>query len=137
MKNKNPGTVPQSAPEPGPTIPPSARVVIEPMMIERQGSKTVPVTRRWPQVRGGICEWCGVMDKNVPSEHQYKLCPHFREIGQLRCSYCDETKNPDDVIYHSVLNIAAHPDNPNKLIVWCNSYNCSRAHEKRFTASQT
>jgi len=137
MKEKNPGTVPQSAPEPEPTIPPSTQVVIEPMMIERQGSKTVPVTRRWPQVRGGICEWCGVMDKSIPSEHQYKLCPHFREIGQLRCSYCDETKNPDDVIYHSVLNIAAHPDNPKKLIVWCNSYTCSRAHEKRFTASQT
>lgn len=105
--------------------------------IERQGSRTVPVTRRWPQVRGGICEKCGVMDKNIRSEDQYKLCEHFREIGQLRCSYCDETKNPDDIIYHSVLNIASHPDNPDKLIVWCNSYECSRKHEKRFVVSQT
>lgn len=105
------------------------------MEIERQGSRTEPVTLRMPQVRGGICEFCGVMDKNYPSEQQYKLCPHFRGM-QLRCSYCDETKDPEDVIGHSVLNIAGHPDNPNKLIVWCDSYNCSRAHEARFKISK-
>ena len=104
--------------------------------IERKGSRTEPYTRRYPQVRGGICEFCGVMDKNVPSEQQYKLCPHFRNIGQLQCSYCPDNKEPDDVIGHSVLNIAEHPDNPNKLIVWCDSYNCSRAHETRFKVSQ-
>lgn len=128
MAEKNPGTVPESAPVPA---------VAPTPQIERQGSRTVPVTRRWPQVRGGVCEFCGVLDKNVPSEHQYKLCPHFREIGQLRCSYCDESKNPDDIIYHGVLNVAAHPDNPDKLIVWCNSYECSRKHEQRFVASKT
>src|SRR5687767_13843521 len=105
MKKENPTTVSQMAPEP---VAPKAPT------IERQGSRTVPVTRRRPQVRGGLCEYCGVIDKNVRSEDQYKLCPDFREIGQLRCSYCDETKNPDDIIYHSVLNVAAHPDNPEK-----------------------
>ena len=134
MKKENPGTVPSTAPEP--ETPVAQIVRPKSPTIERQGSRTVPVTRRWPQVRGGICEFCGVIDKNVRSEDQYKLCPHFREIGQLRCSYCDETKNPDDIIYHSVLNIAAHPDNPDKLIVWCNSYECSRKHEKRFVVSQ-
>jgi hypothetical protein len=103
--------------------------------IERQGSRTEPITARYPQVRGGICEFCGVMDRNQPSEQQYKLCPHFRNIGQLRCSYCPDTKEPDDVIGHAVLNVAGHPDNPNKLIVWCDSYNCSRAHEARFKVS--
>lgn len=127
MATENPGTVPESAPVPEPRRVP---------MIERQGARTVPVTRRLPQVRGGICEFCGVIDKNVPSEHQYKLCPHYREIGQLRCSYCDESKNPDDIVYHSVLNVAGHPDNPDKLIVWCNAYTCSQKHEKRFVASK-
>ena len=131
MKKENPGTVPSIAPEP--QVLPVRQAA---PTIERQGSRTVPVTRRWPQVRGGICEFCGVIDKNIRSEDQYKLCPHFREIGQLRCSYCDETKNPDDIIYHGVLNIAAHPDNPDKLIVWCNSYTCSQKHEKRFVVSQ-
>lgn len=127
MAKEDPGTVAESAPVPEPRKAP---------MIERQGARTVPVTRRLPQVRGGICEFCGVIDKNVPSEHQYKLCPHYREIGQLRCSYCDEAKNPDDIIYHSILNIAGHPDNPDKLIVWCNAYTCSKKHEQRFAVSK-
>lgn len=99
--------------------------------IERQGSNTEAITRRWPQVRGGICEFCGVLDSNVPSEYQYRLCPHFRGM-ELRCSYCDENKDPDQVVYHSNLNIAEHPDRPGKLVVWCDSYECSRKHLARF-----
>ena len=133
MAKENPGTVAQTAPEPET---PPVQQPVQRFTVERQGSRTVPVTRRWPQIRGGICEYCGVIDPNVRSEDQYKLCPHFRGLGQMRCSYCDESKNPDDVIYHSVLNVAAHPDNPNKLIAWCNSYECSRKHEKRFVVSQ-
>lgn len=104
--------------------------------IERQGQSSEPYTRRLPQVRGGICEYCGVIDPSVPSEHQYKLCPHYRDIGQLRCSYCDDSKNPDDVIGHSILNVAESPDDPSKLVVWCDSYECSRAHEARFKKSR-
>lgn len=101
------------------------------MQIERAGAQNVPFTRRFPQVRGGICEFCGVLDQNVPSQFQYKLCPHFRGM-QLQCSYCPAEKNPDDIVYHESLNIASHPDNPNMLVVWCGSYECSRAHENRF-----
>lgn len=50
----------------------------------------------------------------------------------MQCSYCDEAKNPVDVVLHSVLNIAEHPNNPDQLVVWCNSYECSRRHETRF-----
>lgn len=115
-----------ATPQPG-YAPPAPRQ----MRVERQGSLSEPYTRRFPEVRGGICEWCGVLDKNVPSQFQYKLCPHFRGM-QLRCSYCPENKDPDDVVYHSDLKVAEHPDNPNTLIVWCSSYECSRAHETRF-----
>lgn len=101
------------------------------MRVERQGSQSEPFTRRFPQIRGGICEFCGVMDKNVPSQYQYKICPHYRGM-QARCTYCPENKDPDEVIYHADLNVAESPDNPNVLIMWCNSYECSRAHEKRF-----
>lgn len=99
--------------------------------VERQGARSEPYTRRWPQVRGGICEYCGVIDKNVSSEHQYKLCPHYRGM-QLRCSYCDESKDPDQVVYHACLNVAESPENPNELVVWCDTYDCSRKHERRF-----
>lgn len=101
------------------------------MHVERQGSLSEAYTRRFPMVRGGICEYCGVLDGNVASQYQYKLCPHYRGM-QLRCSYCPENKDPDEVIYHANLNIAESPDNPSALVVWCDSYECSRAHEKRF-----
>jgi len=104
--------------------------------IEREGVRSEPYTRRYPQVRGGVCEYCGVLDGNIPAEYQYKLCPHFRDLGEIRCSYCDESKDPTDVIGHSILNIAEHPDNPDRLVVWCNSYECSRRHENRFKRSR-
>lgn len=126
-----PLTEQQPAPETSkPTVaytPPRARE----MNVERQGSRSEPYTRRFPQVRGGVCEFCGVLDKNVPSQFQYKLCPHYRGMS-LRCSYCPENKDPDETVYHEVLQIAEHPDKPSTLIVWCGSYDCSKAHEQRF-----
>lgn len=104
------------------------------MQVERQGDLSSAYSRRFPEVRGGLCEYCGVIDGNYPSEYQYKLCEHYRGM-QLRCTYCPATKDPDDIINHSVLKIAEHPENPNKLVVWCDSYECSQAHEKRFKRS--
>lgn len=101
------------------------------LRVERAGDISSPVVARYPQVRAGVCEFCGIMDPNQPGDKQYKLCPHYR--GQaLRCSYCPESKDPDDVVAHSVLNIAGSPTDPNALVVWCDSFNCSRAHEQRF-----
>lgn len=104
------------------------------MQVERQGDVSASYSRRFPEVRGGICEYCGVIDGNYPSEYQYKLCNHYRGM-QLRCTYCPATKDPDDVINHSVLKVAEHPENPNKLVVWCDSYECSKAHIERFRKS--
>ena len=101
------------------------------MQVERQGETSSPYSRRFPEVRGGVCEYCGVIDGNYPSEYQYKLCNHYRGM-QLRCTYCPAGKNPDEVIGHSTLMIAEHPDNPRKLVVWCNSFECSRKHLERF-----
>lgn len=122
MKNEKTGTEPHIAP---------ATAAPRQLRIERQGQLSVPYTAYYPQVRGGLCEFCGVIDPNVPSEHQYKLCPHYRGM-QLHCSYCEATKDPDQVIYHSVLNVHGHPNDPNSLVVVCNSYDCSKAHIERF-----
>lgn len=104
--------------------------------IERQGSFTVPYTRRLPEIRGGLCEFCGVIDPNFPSQFQYQLCPHFRGMGEMRCSYCDEMKNPTDVVLKSILNIHEHPNDPNKLVVVCDSFTCSDKHIKRFQVNR-
>lgn len=99
--------------------------------LERQGDVSAPYSRRYPQVRGGVCEFCGIVDAQQPSQYQYKLCPHYRGM-QLRCTYCPQSKDSDDVIYHADMNVAEHPDNPDKLVVWCNSYECSKKHLERF-----
>lgn len=104
------------------------------MQVERRGDLSSGYSRRFPEVRGGICEYCGVIDQNYPSEMQYKMCEHYRGM-QLRCVYCPAEKNVDEVINHSVLKIAEHPDNPNKLVVWCDSFDCSKKHLERFKIS--
>ena len=101
------------------------------MDIERVGGLASGMTIVFPEVRGGICEFCGVIDGNYPSHYQYKLCPHYRG-KQLQCSYCPGSKDVDDVINHSVLRVMQHPDHPRKLIVHCNSYECLRKHEQRW-----
>lgn len=99
--------------------------------VERQGDRAEPYVHYHPMVRGGICEWCGVMDKNVESKDQYKLCPHYRGM-LLRCSYCPDDKNPDDIARRSVLQVMDSPTEPGTLIVVCDSYDCSKRHIERF-----
>lgn len=130
MNKQTQGTEPFNAPEV--QAPVVAHYAPRPKTLERTGQRSEPYTHRMPQIRGGICEWCGVIDPNVPSQFQYSICPHFRGIGEMRCSYCDEAKDPTDVVIHAVLNVAEHPNNPDQLVVWCNSYECSRKHEARF-----
>ena len=129
------GTEPQIAPvtEPTPVVV-QAPAPVRQKRIERQGELTVPYVHQMPEVRGGTCEWCGVMDNTMPAEFQYKLCPHYRGM-QLRCSYCDENKNPDEVIGHTKLNVYEHPDDPDKLVVVCNSYDCTKKHRARFSTN--
>lgn len=99
--------------------------------VERQGSHSEALAHKWPQIRGGTCEYCGVLDGNYPAQYQYKLCPHYRGM-EARCTYCPESKDPDDVVYHETLNVMEPLDNPGTLIMWCGSFNCSQAHTKRF-----
>ncbi len=106
------------------------------MQVERVGNLTSGLTTEWPKVRGGVCEHCGVLDSNVPSQFQYKLCQHYR--GQeLACSYCPVTKNVDDVNYHATLRVLSHPDKPNTLIVHCDSYECLKKHEDKWKRSNS
>lgn len=130
MEPQAPATEREIAREPvAPAQPPYAMPYN--MEVERVGGLSSGVTVVFPQVRGGICDWCGVLDPNTPSQFQYKLCPHYRG-KQLACSYCPSTKDVDDVIYHSNMRVLQHPDNPRKLIVHCDSYECKKKHEERW-----
>lgn len=93
------------------------------------------MVHHYPRVIGGICEWCGVKDRNQPSEVQYTLCDHFKTIGQLQCSYCPDTANPVEVVAHANLLITDHPTNPNEMVVCCDSFTCTQKHQERFKIS--
>lgn len=101
--------------------------------IERRGSQTAPTSRRYPNVRGGTCEFCGLMDKDVEAIDQYKLCEHYRG-KQLECSYCPPGK-ADEVTRRSVLKIYDHP-NGQELVVVCDSYDCESKHQNRFLVNR-
>lgn len=100
--------------------------------IERQGGVGSPRSERLPQIRAGQCEFCGTIDPNLPGSEQYRLCGHFRDLGEIRCSYCPAERNPAEVTGTLTLNVAEHPDKPGKLVVWCNTHECSKKHLARF-----
>jgi hypothetical protein len=105
------------------------------MRLERQGADTVPMSRRFPQIRGGQCEFCGVIDPHQPADLQYKLCSHYRGM-EAKCVYCPREKDQHEVVRISKLNVAEHPYQAGVLIMWCNSTECSKKHLERFKISQ-
>ncbi len=112
-----------------------------PRETERRGGKTVPYTRMYPLIKGGQCDRCGTLDSNMPATYQYKLCEHFRGMGDLECSYCDPTKDPQEVIRYSVMKVHDHPYDKDalgrpRLVVVCDSYECGTKHETRFDVSR-
>lgn len=110
--------------------------------IERQAGVNAPVSSRYPRIIGGQCERHGVVDPLNSSVPQYLLCGCFKDIGgQVRCSYCPDTKDPNEVMRLSEMNVAVHPEDMGKpgdqqrIIAWCNSFECSDKHLKRFKVS--
>lgn len=99
--------------------------------VERQGNKAEPYVVHWPQIRAGTCEFCGTLDPNVDARFQYKLCPHYRG-KDIRCSYCDASKDPNEVIGKSVMNITDHPYETGLIIAVCDSLDCTTKHQARF-----
>lgn len=102
--------------------------------VERVADQSSGSTVRFYSVRGGVCDYCGVIDANQPSEVQYKLCRHYKG-KQLSCSYCPAGKNQNEVIRNSTLTIMQNPDFPNRMIIHCDSFDCLKAHRERWQLS--
>lgn len=122
--------MPNNPTAPGSTVTPPRETV-------RQGGGGATYTSRiYPRVYGGICEKCGILDKNVDSIHQYKLCEHYRGMS-LECNYCDSTKDQNEVTRISSLKVYDHPykkDSYNRpaLGVVCDSFTCTNAFRMEF-----
>lgn len=129
MNEETLGTAPHNAQTPNYSSQPKN------MRLTPRGTSSAPMSRRFPEVRGGQCEFCGTLDPYQPGDLQYKLCPHYRGMD-LKCVYCPMSKDADEVVRNSTLNVAEHPYRPGELLVWCKSFECSKAHEQAFkTAS--
>ena len=129
MNNDASGNVPQNVQLPNYSSQPKN------MRLTPRGASSSPMSRRFPEVRGGQCEFCGTLDPNQPGDLQYKLCPHYRGMD-LKCVYCPLSKDQEEVVRNSTLNVAEHPYRPGELLVWCKSFECSKKHEEAFkTAS--
>lgn len=122
------GTLPQTAQVPNYSSQPRN------MRLTSRGASSAPMSRRFPQVRGGQCEACGTLDPNQPGDLQYKLCPHYRGMD-LKCVYCPAHKDHEEVVRNSTLNVAEHPYRPGELLVWCRAFECTRKHEEAFKMS--
>ena len=103
--------------------------------MERQGADTVPSSRRFPSIRGGQCEFCGVIDPRYPAHLQYKLCEHYRGM-EAKCSYCPREKDQTEVVRMSKFNVAEHPYQPGTILMWCNATECAGKHLERFKVSR-
>lgn len=101
------------------------------MRLTPRGVVSSPVSRVFPQIRGGQCEHCGTIDSYQSGEVQYKLCPHYRGM-EMRCVYCPQNKDQDEVVRNSTLNVREHPYRPGELLVWCNSFECTKKHQEAF-----
>lgn len=119
-----------TVPPPVAYIPPAPRQ----MRMARGGARSEPYVRHFPDVRGGVCEFCGVLDPNTPSQYQYKLCPHYRGM-QLWCKYCPAEKDPDEVIRSTKLTLVEDPNHPGTLIAVCSSYDCTKRFHDEFRSN--
>lgn len=91
----------------------------------------MPVSRRFPRILGGQCEFCGTLDNYQPGQYQYKLCPHYRGMD-VRCQYCPDTKDSEEIVRSSTLNVLEHPFRPGELIIYCTSFECNKRFREEF-----
>lgn len=112
--------------------------------IERMGSETVPQTIKIGTIKAGQCDAHGTIDPRQPATIQYKLCGCFDSIANVEghlCSYCPDSKNPQEIMRISKLEVFIHPDDVYKpkqiqrVMAVCNSFECSDKHLKRFKVS--
>jgi hypothetical protein len=121
--NENPGTSPQLAN--------ATYSSPRSMRITSGGGSNIPVVQVFPEIRGGTCEKCGTLDRTQPGQYQYKLCEHYRSMD-IKCVFCPQTKDVDEVIRNSVLKVFSHPYRQGELVIWCQSFPCLEKLKEMF-----
>lgn len=116
----------------------AGQTVSPPRETERKGGVMQMLTRIYPRIYGGICERCGVIDPNQPSTNQYRLCEHYRGLTHgVECSYCEATKDPQEVTRISNMYVYDHPTKKDAygrpvLGAVCDSFTCQNQFNIEF-----
>ncbi len=115
---------------------PIAPQVAPPRQFERQGEFSTQYSRMYPEIRGGVCAFCGVINDRFKG-FQYTICPHFKDMGQVQCSYCPAEKDPNEVIRSHTIMVHDHPTDKDRfgnptLVAHCDDYECNKKHLERF-----
>lgn len=106
------------------------------MKIGRTGESTTLTSTRYPDIRAGTCEHCGVINSNYPGEVQYKFCQHYAGMD-MKCSFCKESADHPNVVRMSLMTVRTDPYNPKELVTLCGSYECNRKFEQKFHVNRT
>lgn len=112
-----------------------------------------------PAIICGVCESCGsshyvggdvskVTNKNGEIEYRYTggkwhdinatNCKHYKGLP-IRCSYCKETFDGGkdnlnkfkDLLATRIVYVMSFEDDPKRLIMYCDSFECKEKHIKR------
>ena len=104
---------------------------LQDMRLTRPGESNEIVTRTFPNIKGGTCEYCGVIDPNYPGNVQYKFCQHYKG-REMKCVFCKETVDHADVVRMSDLLVKEDPYSPGTLVTLCGSYECTRKYKAKY-----
>ena len=99
--------------------------------VDRKVESGYPGAKKLPTVRGGICEFCGVLDNKVAAHLQFTLCPHYEGVD-LKCTYCPPESDWKHVLSKRKLQIFEFPEGSGNLVVVCDDISCRDKHKKRF-----
>lgn len=108
-----------------------SNVPLQGMRLTQPGQSNELVVRQFPWIKGGQCDYCGVVDPNYPGDQQYKFCMHYASRN-MKCVFCKESADHDDVIRMSSMKVIEDPYAPGNLVTMCGSYECTRKFEQKY-----
>ncbi len=104
---------------------------LQEMKLTKPGESNELVVRQFPWIKGGVCDYCGVIDPAYPGHQQYKLCQHYQG-RDMKCVFCKETADHDDVIRMSQMKVIEDPYAPGHLATMCGSYECTKKFRAKY-----
>jgi len=108
----------------------------KPLSVERRVDTGFPEAEKFPNIRGGVCDFCGIVNKSTLSRLQYTECEHYKGL-ELKCSYCPPGTDFEDVIEHRMFSVFEYPKGSGSLTICCDDIRCRDSHHKRFNKGRT